>query len=388
MSGPKRRIRLLYLVSQSVRWVAFEWIAAGLSRERFDLSFLLLSADPHPMTPYLEAQGVPTYHVPIAGKHALAGAARTIARHCRDRGIDIVHAHFMDACLAGLTGARIADVPVRLHTRHHAGPYPWSHRAPWGAWYDRWNNRLSTCIIAPSEWARRTLVEYDRVPPGKVVVIPHGFDLDAFRNVDDADVDRMRARYGLGDDRPVVGVVARYERIKGIEPIILAFRKLLGAYPTARLVLANARGRRVGPIRQLLRSLPAGRFTEIPFEEEMPALYWCFDVFVHAPIHPRLEAFGQVYVEAMAAGVPCVCAPAGIACEFLRDGENALVVRPDDPDQIHAGILRVLGDPSLRGRLTDTARRDVEGRFGLDRLLRALEDLYIRLHDASGANRP
>src|SRR5204862_146663 len=64
MTERRRRIRLLYIVSQSVRWIAFEWVAAGLSRDRFDLSFLLLSADPPPLKPYLEALGVSAHHVP------------------------------------------------------------------------------------------------------------------------------------------------------------------------------------------------------------------------------------------------------------------------------------------------------------------------------------
>jgi glycosyltransferase involved in cell wall biosynthesis len=382
--GSRGRIRLLYIVAQPVRWVSFEWVAAGLDREIFDLSFLLLSkGGPPPMAPHLEALGLAAVPLPYAGRHALLGPVRAIERYCRAHAVDIVHAHFMDACLAGLLGARLARVPVRVHTRHHAGPYPWFHRRPWGAWYDRWNNLLSTAVIAPSEQARRSLLDYDRIEPGKVVLVHHGFDLAACRT-DEAGVEAMRRKYGLGDDHPIVGVVARYERIKGHEPIIRAFRRLLTDYPRARLVLANARGHHAGPIRHLLGTLPASRFVEIPFEEQMPALYQTFDVFVHAPIRPHLEAFGQVYVEAMAAGVPCVCTLAGVAGEFVVDGENALVVSPEHDEQIHDGIVRILTDAALRRRLTARARRDVEERFGIQGMLRSLQDLYIRLHAGSG----
>jgi glycosyltransferase involved in cell wall biosynthesis len=254
-----------------------------------------------------------------------------------------------------------------------------SHRPPWGALYDRWNNHLSTVIIAPSDQARRALVENDGERAGKVVVIPHGFDLDAFRLVPEADVRRMRQKYDLNGPGKVIGVVARYERIKGVEPIILAFRSLLASFPNARLVLANARGRHAGAVRALLETLPAGSFREIEFEEEMPALFKTFDLFVHAPIDPRLEAFGQVYVEAMAAGVPCVGAPAGIACEFMADGDNAIVVEPDCPDSIRDGIARGLADSGLRERVRAKARALVEERFGIDRMIASLEDLYTRV---------
>jgi glycosyltransferase involved in cell wall biosynthesis len=387
MTEPERRIRLIFVVSQAMRWVAFEWMAARLSQARFDISFLLPGRGASPLSRHLEATGISTHPIPYSGKNAVGSAARAVARFCRDRDADIVHTHFMDACLAGLLGARIAGVPVRVHTRHHAGPYPWYHRAPWGSLYDRWNNWLSTMIIAPSEQARRALVDCDRVSPRKVIIIPHGFDLEWFRDVPEALVDRIRAKYGLAGQHPVIGVVARYERIKGVEPIILAFRRLLDRYPAARLVLANARGSRIRQVRQLLRTLPDGCYTEIPFEEQMPALYRTFDVFVHAPIDPHLEAFGQVYVEAMAAGVPCVCAPAGAACEFLDDGTNAVVIPPDDPDQICAGVIRVLDDPAFCARLTAAAWSCVEERFGLDRMIRSLENLYIQLYNHSRASR-
>jgi glycosyltransferase involved in cell wall biosynthesis len=380
----RRRVRVLYVVSQAVRWVSFEWVAGGLDRERFDLSFLLLSKAPPPLAPHLEAKGVDVTHLPFPGRHAVPRAALAVARHCRNRGYDLVHTHFVDAGLAGLTGARLAGVPVRVHTRHHAGPYPASHRAPWGFLYDRWINRLSTAIVAPSRQARRALLEYDRVPPEKVVLIHHGFDLGAFAVAGDADALRMRLKYDLGTDRPVVGVVARYERIKGVEHAVRAFGRLSAAYPTARLVLANARGSRAREIQRLLAALPAGRVTEVAFEEDMPALYRTFDVFVHVPIRRHLEAFGQVYVEAMAAGVPCVCSLAGVAEEFLTDGENAVVVDPEDSSQIRDGIARVLGDDALRDRLVANARRDVAERFGIDRMLRSLEALYLRLHESRG----
>ena len=73
------------------------------------------------------------------------------------------------------------------------------------------------------------------------------------------------------------------------------------------------------------------RYTEIVYETDMPALYKTFDVFVHVPVEPHFESFGQVYVEAMASGIPSVFTLAGAATEFVRDGENALVVQPRRP---------------------------------------------------------
>jgi glycosyltransferase involved in cell wall biosynthesis len=60
----------------------------------------------------------------------------------------------------------------------------------------------------------------------------------------------------------------------------------------------------------------------------------------------------------MAAGVPIVASDLPALREVLVDGENALLVRPDDPAALADGIERLLADPALARRLADRARRD------------------------------
>jgi glycosyltransferase involved in cell wall biosynthesis len=48
--------------------------------------------------------------------------------------------------------------------------------------------------------------------------------------------------------------------------------------------------------------------------------------------------------------------------EVLRDGENGLLVPPDDADALAAGIAAALGDPALAARLGEAARADAAGR--------------------------
>ena len=178
------RLRLLYIVSSPVPSAPYVWIARDLDRRRFDLSFLLLNIGPAPLEPLIRSQGIPVRYITLDGRSGSLRATLTVARHCRVHAIDIVHVHMERACLPGLLGAALACVPIRLHTRHIAGPYPRSYRRRRDALFDRRNNWLSTAIVAPSELAKATLVEVDGVPPSKVTVIPHGFDMQAFQGAD------------------------------------------------------------------------------------------------------------------------------------------------------------------------------------------------------------
>jgi glycogen synthase len=70
----------------------------------------------------------------------------------------------------------------------------------------------------------------------------------------------------------------------------------------------------------------------------------------------RYEPFGIALLEAMAVGVPAVAAATGGVLEFARDGENALLVPPDDPDALAVAIARLDADPELRQRLCEGGR--------------------------------
>jgi glycogen synthase len=72
----------------------------------------------------------------------------------------------------------------------------------------------------------------------------------------------------------------------------------------------------------------------------------------HAFAFPsRGEGFGIALLEAMAAGVPAVATTAGGVPEFARDGENALLVPPDNPAALAQALERLTTDLQLRERI-------------------------------------
>jgi glycosyltransferase involved in cell wall biosynthesis len=88
------------------------------------------------------------------------------------------------------------------------------------------------------------------------------------------------------------------------------------------------------------------------------AAYQAADVVLH-PVRWG-EPWGLVPLEAMAAGRPVVATGQGGSADFLADGANALLHAPGDAAGLAAAVLRLAGDPALRGRLVAAGHRTAQ----------------------------
>ena len=373
MMSPKKKV--VYIISNIQKSVSFEWIAASALARDFDLSFILLNSGKSFLEDSLKQIGIPVFFVRYRGKKDLPRAVFQIARHLKTLKPDLVHTHLLDASLAGLCAATLTGVPQRIHTRHHSNMHQLRYRH--ALVYDRLINFLSTRIVATCRNVREVLVAIDSAPQEKVSVIHFGFELGVFNNIQPERVSKLRQKYALKGRGPVVGVISRYMEYKGIQYVIPAFERLLKTYPDACLFLANTSGKEYADvIKELLKRLPPGSYREVPFEEDFAALYRLFDVFVNAPVDQVREAFGQIYVESLAAGIPSVFTLSGVASEFVEHEKNALVVGYRDSDQIHDAIVRLLEDPALAERLRLKGKLDVASLFPLQNMIAKLAQLY------------
>ncbi|MBK7965254.1 MAG: glycosyltransferase family 4 protein [Bacteroidetes bacterium] len=210
----------------------------------------------------------------------------------------------------------------------------------------------------------------------KIYLVNHGFELESFTHPDQSLIKAMKARYNVDDRCPVIGVISRFTEWKGIQYIIPAFEKLLRNYPNAFLILANANGDYSQQLNSQLKVLPSNSYLTICFEKDISILYQLFNIFVHTPIDAEAEAFGQTYVEALAAGVPSVFTLSGIAREFIEHEKNAVVVPFKNSDSIFEGISRLLEDEKLRNSLKSEGGKVVESRFKVEVMMNALYKMY------------
>ncbi len=356
--------------------VHFELVAERLSRQYFEQHIILLNPKYSQLATFLQAIGIPVYQIKYRGKKDIVSAMwqmRSIFSKIRP---DVVHAHLFDASLIAMSLAACMGIKKRIYTRHHSNYHHLFF--PHAVKYDRWINRQATHIVAVSPGVIKVLHELEGVKLSKIHLIYNCFDIDRFDKVTAEEVRRLQALYNPNNDRPVIGVISRYTKLKGIQFIIPAIRRLRQDFPTLRIILANAHGDYASTIKTMLaESFPPQQYTEIHFEPNLYALYKLFDIFIHVPIGPYVESAGAVYVEALAAGIPAVFTKSGVAHEFIEDQHNAWVVDYENSDQIYLGAHTLLTNRILAQQLATTGAATVKKLFRPEIHLEKLQQLYI-----------
>jgi glycosyltransferase involved in cell wall biosynthesis len=217
------------------------------------------------------------------------------------------------------------------------------------------------------------------IPAARITVIVAGVD-KCFRPVTDPLIlDRVRARYRL-PDRFILSI-STLEPRKNFIGLIAAFNHLATTSrrpPIAdlHLVIAGGKGWLYDDIFAAAEASPVRKrihLTGFVADEELPALYSLADLFAF-PSH--YEGFGIPVLEAMACGIPVVCADNSSLPEVA--GDAALLVEGTDTDALAEAMAKLLIDISLRERLIERgfeqARRFTwEG--AAKRLLRVYEDM-------------
>ncbi|MEX2231775.1 MAG: glycosyltransferase [Cyclobacteriaceae bacterium] len=366
--------KLTYIVSDIDKSLHFEWITPYLKTE-FQLSFILIGRRDSALEDFLKSHDVPVFPISYSRKADLVHVWLRIFKILFKYRPDIVHTHLWKANLLGLPAAWLAGISKRIYTRHHATIH--YKEFPSGLKWDRLNNRMASQIIAISKNVEHLLIECDKAERKKVRLLHHGFAFSYFQDVTADRINYLYEKYKISRyHHPVVGVISRFTEWKGVQFIIPAFEKLRISFPLAHLILANAHGNYEDAIDRLLTKLPENSFTKIGFENDLAALYKLFDIFVHAPVDPDSEAFGQTYVEPLIVGVPCIFTLSGIAKEFIEHEQNALVVDFEDADQIYVCMKRILHESDLRETLAENGKRSVTG-FTMEKYLKGLKDLYL-----------
>ncbi len=241
--------------------------------------------------------------------------------------------------------------------------------------------RRSDRLIAISESARQDAINYlgypaDRIDIAYPIADPWFRPLESAERA--ATLKDLRARLNLGDG--YVMTVPHLHYSKNFDNLMAGYARL-PADVRARLpllIVCHLSEPQVQQISDTAAQLGIGdavRVSGFVSEDELVALYGQATVFLHAS---RYEGFGLPVLEAMHCGTPVVASSTSSLPEVV--GDAAVLIDPNDPDSIAAGVLEVARSESLRD---DLRARGLEQAklFTGERLGRATLSAYARTRD-------
>jgi phosphatidyl-myo-inositol dimannoside synthase len=305
----------------------------------------------------------------------------TMTRLMRDHGCDRVL--FGAAAPLGLLGkaARRAGAARVVGITH--GHELWWARVPLPRLLLRRIATRCDSLTYLGEHTRKVIA--DAVGPQaakRLVRMPPGVDSSAFVPAHRDVRQRVRARYGIADDVPVVLCLSRLTPRKGQDTLIRAMPEVRRHVPDAVAMLVGD-----GPARDRLERLvgevglppQAVVFTGGVAHSETPEFYAAADAFAMICRDRRLglevEGLGIVFLEAQAAGLPVVVGRSGGAVDTVRDGETGFVVDPLDPQAAAGALVDLLGHPGRARAMGAAGRQWVRSDWGWDRVHSTVREL-------------
>lgn len=262
--------------------------------------------------------------------------------------------------------ARQRNIPVVLNYR---GGYADSFFAK--SWTKvSWALRKCAVIVVPSTFLQQVFNRYGM----EAVIVPNVLDTSLF-------VPQVNKQ--LRADAPHFIVTRNLEQIYDVATVIRAFAQVQQQVPQARLTIAGT-----GPELSALQSLVfelnlnqvefCGRLTP----PQMAALYQSADVMLNGSL---VDNTPNSLIEAMASAVPIVSTNSGGIPQLVTDGIDALLVEPQQPEQMAAQMLKLLQQPEFASELSQAGLANV-ARFSWPRVWALLQQQYLQLLPGGKSN--
>lgn len=264
----------------------------------------------------------------------------------------------------GYTGLKAAkELGIPLVTSYHTNLdkylefYRLPHLVKPLVAYMKWFHGFAGLTLCPSADTKRRLLEqgFERLD-----IWPRGIDTARFSPAGRSG--SLRESLG-GKDRLIFLYTGRISAEKGLDTLMESIRRVNVGYSKRVLFVFTGDGPYLNALQA--RNIPNTVFTGFLKGKELARMYASSDIFMFPS---GTETFGNVVLEAMASGLPVICADEGGVTDFTFHLKNAFVFRCGDADSLAGGITRMIDDRALRTRLRSaslaTARsRDWDGIF-------------------------
>lgn len=292
--------------------------------------------------------------------------------------IDILHCHLFGAGLYGAIAGFFTKRPVVL-TLH--GKKDLSSKDKLKKIKIFIINKLCAKIIFVSQYLKDFYSELGLGNSSKAKVIYNGIDLKNFTPKDEPKLDYdLRKKLSLESDIFIVGCVGDVSLVKGYDDLIEVAIRIRNKLPKVHFVVA---GRKTHYFEELNNRILLAGLNNIHFVGHLsciPDFLQQIDLYLSVSIS---EGFSLTTVEAMAMGKMVVVTRCGGPEEIIDHGENGLLVRVGDVDDIIVSITNIINDKYDLSNILRKAQMKAINDFGIEKMIDSYQKLYVTLIESN-----
>ncbi|MBC8178718.1 MAG: glycosyltransferase family 4 protein [Deltaproteobacteria bacterium] len=288
----------------------------------------------------------------------------------------IVHTHTSKAGILGRLAAKLAGVPIIIHTPH--GHVFYGHFGPLVSkcflFTERVMARITDQMVALTQTEKNDYVALSVFSPEKVATIHSGVDVDRFMNVQ-VNIAEKKRMLGLNSKGLLVGTVGWLLPIKGPMHLLKAMPYVWENHPETSLIFVGKGDLEKGLKEEARRMGVSDKVIFLGWRDDIPEIMETIDVFVLPSLN---EGMGRVLVEAMAAGKPVVASRVGGILDLVKEGQNGFLAEPGDEKGLAIAIKKLLEDKKMRDEMGKRGREMAQG-FSVEKMIEKIDVLYESL---------
>lgn len=290
---------------------------------------------------------------------------------------NIVHTHTAKAGTLGRMAAKLAGVPIVIHTPHGNNFYGYfgPMMSKTVVIIEKFLSLFTDKIIVLTELEKNDLIKFKIIPSEKIVVINTGLELDLYRHLK-VDVMRKKEELGIKEDVNLVGMIGRLEAVKGPQYFIQAAKIVADKIPKVKFLIVGdgALKNKIENEGKKLNIFNKCIFTG--WREDIPEILSILDILVLPSLN---EAVGRILIEAAACATSVVATKVGGVPEIVKDKETGILVPPQNASSLAKAIISLLEDKEKRLKMGLAAKEGIGDKFNASKMAENISGLYMEL---------
>ena len=286
----------------------------------------------------------------------------------------IVHTHSSKAGIIGRLAAKMAKVPIIIHTVHGLPFHDYQNRLKRKVFIlaEKFGASFSDKLIAVSNTIIEKALKERIGSKEKFVMIRSGFEIEKYLCPPKINI---REKYNISPNEIVIGKIARFSELKGHKYLIQIIPEIVKEFPNVKFLFVGS-GELEKIFKEKVKKLGIEKytiFTGLVDSSEIPNFIFAMDIVIHTSL---LEGLARVLPQALAAGKPAISFDIDGAHEVIVNDYTGYLVRPKDSEQLKDSIVKLISNIKKAKLLGENGRNIVKDKWNTDTMVEKIDSLY------------